>query len=173
MQIKKIGFTLENCDYITIDGKHVGDISLSDIQTSIRRIASNAIEKMETCNDFSIEIHKDANVTHKQFGCDTGEIGVFERLMFSPDITRITVTLVNKLEPMISREEKFDYYVTWTGDSDWISTAQKTYLSKCGNLYIVIHPQKDISDYFLVDEIDDEEEVDTRFTLWGTANTVL
>lgn len=48
-------------------------------------------------------------------------------------------------EGQVTCREYYDYYVDWTGDSEYTNEAQKTYLSKEGNLYIVIADGTDIA----------------------------
>ena len=171
MKVKEISFILENCDVVTIDGKYIGDINLSDFRTSIRRIACNSIDKMESCYDFSVELHKDANKQHYPFGYSEYEKTTFDRLK-QGDITSVELVLIDGYaeDGEIPREETYNYYVKWVGDSDYINDAQKVYLSKCGNLYIIINEQNDIKDYFDLDDINDEEEMDFKFKMYDVGD---
>ena len=65
MKIENISFTFENCEYITVDGKNVGQFLAEDIKTYFQRIACNAINKIETIHTLVIELHKDANKPYK------------------------------------------------------------------------------------------------------------
>jgi len=164
MKLKNITFVFENCDYITIDGKYVGDFIVDDIKTSISRIACNAIERMDIAYTFAIEIHKDANKERYQFGqeqCEDFKQMTFDRFCVYDDITSIQFELENEYD--LERNnciQKYDYYIDWTGDSDNENEAQDTYVSNYGNLYIVINANKNIEDFFDMEEINDEEHME-------------
>ena len=165
MKLKNITFIFENCDSITIDGKYIGEFLVDDIYTSIERIACNAINRIDTANTFAIEIHKDANKERYQFDQtdyeDFKEM-TFDRLNVCHNITSIQIDLIEDYveEGQVPREEHYDYYVNWTGESDYINNAQTNYLSDCGNFYIVIADGKKIEDFFDMEEINDEEYMD-------------
>ena len=165
MKLKQITFTLENCEYITIDGKYIGGFIVNDISTSIRRVAMNAIMRMDTAYTFAIEIHKDANKEKPSFGYklegEKPEL-IFERLVHYDDITSIRFELVEDYvedgqEPIV---ESYDFYVHWIGNDDYENEAQKSYISSLGNLYIVIADGKNIDDFFNKEEINDAEHMD-------------
>lgn len=169
MKLKEITFVLENCDCITIDGKYVGDFLVEDIRTNIRRIACNAIDKMDIAHTFAIEIHKDANKERCPFGLGEDKELTFDRLVSCDDITSIDFKLIENYveegrEPII---EHYHYYVHWTGESDYVNEAQKSYISNVGNLYIVIVDGKNIKDFFDKEAIDDEEEMDFHCSMYN------
>lgn len=62
------------------------------------------------------------------------------------------------------------YYVDWTGDSEYTNNAQKTYLSKEGNLYIVIAEGADIEDFYDLEEIENEDYMDFHFDMCDVGN---
>ena len=167
MKLKEITFVLENCDCITIDGKYIGDFLVEDIRTSIRRIACNAIDKMDIAHTFAIEIHKDANKERCPFGFVEDKELTFDRLISYDDITSIDFELIEDYveegEPII---EHYNYFVHWTGESDYVNDAQKSYISKSGNLYIVISDDKNIEDLFDKESIDDDEHMDVVFSMY-------
>lgn len=170
MKLKYIIFTLENCDTIKIDGKYIGYFLADDIRTSISRVACNAINRMDVTYTFAIEIHRDANKERHEFGqeqLDSFKQMTFERLNSCTDITGIEFELydnhVETGEPQ--RVEHYDYLVHWTGESDYKNSSQKNYLSKEGNLYIVIAENKDIEDFFDKEEIDDCVAMDFHFDM--------
>ena len=159
MKLKEITFTLENCDYITINGKYIGDFLVDEINTSIQRIAVNAIEQMDVANVVAIEIHKDANKERYHFlqtGWEDGKHMTFDRLIEYDDITRIEFKLDDK---------SYGYYVNWVGDSDYENEAQSIYISKDGHLYLIIAKDKVVSDFFNMNEIDDSEYMDFHFDM--------
>lgn len=169
MRLKEITFTFENCDYLKIDGKYVGDFVVDDIKTSIRRVACNAIMKMDSANTFAIEIHKDANKERYAFDqtdCDRFKEMVFDRFTQYNDITHIDFELEETYvdEGQIPKVESYSYYLNWTGDSDYSNESQKSLISKCGNLYIYVG-KNNLEDYFPSEIIDDEDTMDFSFNM--------
>lgn len=172
MKLKYITLGLENCDQITIDGKHIGDFIVQDITTKIQRIACNAIERVDIANTFAIEIHKDANKERYQFNqtnCAEWKQATFDRLNKYHDITSIEFELYDDCTTETEEEnvytEHYFYWVNWTGDSDEINDAQSNYVSKDGHLYIVISADKTIEDFFDKEDIDDSDYIDFHFDM--------
>lgn len=170
LKLTYIEFVFENCDSIKIEGKYIGDFLVDNLTTSIKRIACNSIEKMDVANTVAIEIHKDANKERYQFGQSNIEYFkemTFDRLKSYEDITSIQFELEEDYveEGQSPRREYHDYYVSWTGDNEYVNEDQKTYLSKSGNLYIVIADKKNIEDFFYLEDIEDEEYVDFHFDM--------
>ncbi|MGN5457063.1 MAG: hypothetical protein ACI4XN_13790 [Candidatus Kurthia intestinigallinarum] len=169
MKLKEITFVFENCECITIDGKYIGDFLVEDIRTSIQRIASNAINKMDVAHIFAIEIHKDADKARHPFDFETDDGSVFNRFTSWDDITSIEFELVDKY-PEEGQEliiEHYNYFVHWVGEDNQENDAQKSYISKVGNLYIVIADGKDIEDFFDKEAIDDGEHMDFVCYMYG------
>lgn len=175
MKLTYIEFIFENCDSIRIEGKYIGDFLVDNLTTSIKRIACNSIEKMDVANTVAIEIHKDANKERYPFGRSNIEYFkemTFDRLKKYGDITSIQFELEEDYvkEGEESRREYYDYYTTWFGDSEYENEAQKTYLSKSGNLYIVIADKKNIEDFFCLDDIEDEKYMDFNFNMYDVGD---
>lgn len=170
MKLKYIEFVFENCDSIKIEGKYIGDFLVDNLKTSIKRIACNSIEKIDVANTVAIEIHKDANKERYQF--DQEHIENFKQMTFDRfkeygDITSIQFELEENYveEGQVTCREYYDYYVDWTGDSEYTNEAQKTYLSKEGNLYIVIADGTDIEEFFDLEAIEDKDYMDFHFNM--------
>ena len=170
MKLKYIEFVFENCDSIKIEGKYIGDFLVDNLETSIKRIACNSIDKIDVANTIAIEIHKDANKERYQF--DQDHIENFKQMTFDRfkeygDITSIQFELEEDYveEGQVPCREYYDYYVDWTGDSEYTNEAQKTYLSKEGNLYIVIADGADIEEFFDLEEIEDGDYMDFHFSM--------
>ena len=91
----------------------------------------------------------------------------FDRLSAYNDITSIRIELIEDYveEGQVQRQEHYDYYVKWTGESDDINESQINYMSDCGNFYIVISENKKIDDFFDLEEINDEEYMDFHFSM--------
>ena len=164
MKLKYVTFILENCDAITIDGKYIGEFLIEDIQTSISRVASNCIMKMDIANTVAIEIHKDANKERYPFEqiIEDWKETVFDRIDEHSDITCVEFELVND-----SKVEHYEYYVDWIGDSDYVNEAQSVYISDCGNLYLVINKDKKIKDFFDYEMIDDDEYMNFKWKMYS------
>lgn len=165
MKLKEITFTLENCECITIDGKHIGNFQVEDIRTCIQRTACNSIDKMDIAHTFAIEIYKDANKLQSEFD----KKPIFDRFTSWNDIVSIQFELfqdcVEEGEEPIT--EYYDYYIHWTGDSDQENDSQKIYISDVGNLYIVIADGKNIEDFFNKETIDNEECMDFVWSMYN------
>lgn len=164
MRLKDITFNLENCEMITIDGKYIGDFEVSDLETSISRIACNAISQIDCANTIAIEIHKNADKEYNPFGQKDYSTTIFKRLM-ADDIASIEFTLESQYSDTVE-STSYIYRVDWTDCNMDSNEAQKHYLSKDGNLYIVIKDGAQIEDYFDKDSIDDPEEMSFHFKMY-------
>ena len=156
MKIKNINFVFENCDEIMIDGKYIGDIMLNNIKTSIQRVAINAVERMDICEEFIVEIFKEANGERYEFGIENEHYKqmIFDRFADGQDITQIELTLVDHH----GKEEMYHYYLKWEDGDEMgcTNTLQKAYLSNPGNLYIVVSDNPNIEDHMDWDTLNDE-----------------
>lgn len=151
--IKEISLILENCEVITIPGKYIGDIYLRDIRTSVERVACNAIVKMNTCHEFGIEIHGDANhepyliFGHKPTERDMQTI--FDRLLAYKDITQVEITFCADEEYGAEKEETLHYHLHWADGCEYTNMLQSAKLSRRGDLYIVVSDSgKSVTDVF-------------------------
>ena len=113
MKVKNVTLVFENCDYITIDGKYIGNLLLDDLHTRFRRIACNSIDKIKTANTIAIEIHKYANKERYQFDQTDYEDFkqmTFDRLSAYNDITSIQFELVEDYveEGQVPRVDSYD-----------------------------------------------------------------
>jgi len=176
MKLKYITFILENCDSITIDGKYIGDFIVADIKTEIKRIACNAVNRIDIVDAFAIEIHKDANKERYQFNqtdIPSWKQNVFDRLNKDLDITSIEFELYDAYpaENESPVTERYNYYVNWTGESDCVNASQHNYTSKDGHLYIVISADKTTDDFFDKEMINNSEYMDFHFDMCDVGNT--
>ena len=172
MKLKYITFGLENCDQITIEGKYVGDFVVQDIKTEIKRTACNAIDRIDSVDTFAVEIHKDVNKERYQFNQTDYEDWkqmTFDRLNQYHDITSIEFELYDDYATETDNEthctEHYFYWVVWSGESDETNDAQSNYVSKDGNLYIVISKDKTVEDFYDKNEIDDSSAMDFHFDM--------
>ena len=161
MKLKYLDLTFENCEHVCIDGKYIGAFLVDDIHTYISRVACNAIEKMETCHTFAVEIHKDADKKYDSFGRES-ESTAFKRITEWNDITHVDFVLeetyVNNGEA--PKTEEYCYGVCWTGDSDVENESQTSYISGPGHMYIVISDKNKFEDLFDKEDIEDAAYVD-------------
>lgn len=162
MKIKELTLIFENCEFITIDGKYVGGFELDGIKTRIARIACNSVDKFDVANSIAVEIHKDADKPYMSFGEEHSS--VFERIHEYSDITSIEFTLTNEYEGEGVDEQTYQYYVNWTGESEYENTAQSTFVSDSGNLYLIIADGKDVFDFFNEETI--QEKNYTKWAFW-------
>lgn len=160
MQLKQITFALENCDSITVEGKHVGAFDVINMREEIRRIACNAIAHI-TIADCILEIHKNANQIHHEFGIDNHTCPVFDRLSVG-DIVSIELEFVSDVNA--EHVEHYQFYTEWEGEGDE-NLYQKSYVSDLGNLYIVISGKDDIPDVFNMNDINDADVMNLHFEL--------
>ena len=168
MKLKQITFYFENCDWIAIDGKYVGDFLVDELHTYFRRTACNAIEKVDEANVFAIEIHKDANKERYQFGqnqYDDFKQMTFDRFSKCRDISSISFELEVPIDEKTAKLENYGYYLNWVGNSDYENEAQTNYVSKDGHLYIVVAENGGIEDFFDWDKIDDSDYMDFHFDM--------
>lgn len=170
-KLKNITFVFENCDYITIDGKYVGDFLVDDIHHQIARLACNHIGRMDIADTFVIEIHKDANI--ERYELDQTHIESFKHMTFDRfkgnDITNIEFELEENYseERLVPYKESYNYYVCWNADDEYENSYQSTYESDEGNFYIVISKDKTIEDFFDLKAINDKEYMDFVYEMYG------
>lgn len=72
---------------------------------------------------------------------------MFDRLAINHDIVSVEFNI-----DASDRIEHYDFFVDWIGESFLTNEAQDNYISKNGNLYIVIADKKKIADFFFNDE---------------------
>lgn len=168
MIIKQIDFVLENCEVISIPGYYIGFIDISDIKTNISRVACNCVMEMKVCNDFAVEIHRDANKPYYPFDIhdERQNYTVFDRFTSWKDITQIEITLTDNEcyeENFDEHLEKHTIYLNWSGNNEYENAGQQCYINKSGDLYITVNENKKPMYEVFGEEIDDLEHVDFHF----------
>ena len=164
-RIKEITFYTENCEAITVPGKYIGEFSASEITRQITRVAMNAIQDVTMCEQFAIEIHKDANQEYLSFGIPELKTTVFDRLTEFDDITTIEFELVDdavyygKKDSDNTNTVKYQYQVNWDSEdmNDTVNRNQHSLISKNGWLYIVISADSTVKNIFDQEEINSPE----------------
>lgn len=147
-KLSKVEFGLENCEVISIDGEYIGNFSVRDMKNHINK-HYNGIMHMTTCDLFSIAINRNANAKLEAF--DDDERMIFERLS-SGDICSVDL--------IYDDESKDSFYVDWVGESDYKNEGQKTYVSKLGDLFIVVSKDENVDTVFKHWNIDEDGAMD-------------
>lgn len=157
LQLKSVEFVFENTDGFVISGDDVGTLYLRDIVTEFRKhdATHNALCKYSIANEFAIELKSTANLSYTPFDVERYRASKFERFTARNDL----VCAIFKCYDDVSNEEhNYEYFFYWEDDSsEENNLAQKTYTSKTGNLYIVVHKDKGIEDFFTKIVIDNGE----------------
>jgi len=151
-QIEKVEIVLENCQIITVEGKHIGDFNCYDIKHSINRTACNSIDEMYTCESFSMSINRESAI--KVFP----DVNAFTRIMKYPDITSIYIYFTNK-------KDAKQIYMKWNGDI-CTNEYQKSYINQFGDLFIVIDEKLEISDVYDENDINKSEYMDFVWSMY-------
>jgi len=150
--VKSIILGLENCENIEIESKYIGLFLIKDIHQIVGRIACNSISKYDEVGTVAVEIYKESNLKeYYPFGSNCDRVNIFERLNKFKDITSISL--------VYDDDSKEDYWVVFNEEDDQENDYQKNYISDLGNLYIVVSKTEGISEYFNLEEINDEEMV--------------
>lgn len=141
LTIRKINITFENCESVTIDGKHIGRFDLNNIKPSVRTLGGAMFGRFDVAECIVLEVHRDANLLCIDMKCSGGrEYKVFERLMEFWDITSIEVFTAEE-EPML-------FSALWDPDNMDENLNQSVRLGENGNLYLVISQDFDVYDVF-------------------------
>lgn len=138
----------ENCDAISIKREHIKYVLIDGIE---RRVIGNSdyIAVSESADTVVMQISKDANVKHSQFDIDDYPTMVFDRIMLN-DITQIHFNEFQEDEDLTSANQYHIFYVDYSDEENYYdpNKYQKTKVDEDGDLYLVIHKDKDIADFF-------------------------
>lgn len=156
--IESIILHCENCESLEIEGRHIGEIEIRGLKQCIRRYG-NGIRNYRICDDFVLEIHKDADKKYKSFGMISDEV-LFNRLMNTRDIVLITI----KYNDGTIDD---DIYIPYHEEENTFSmnTYQYVYYSVPHHLYIVCSKENKISDYFDMNYINDEKAMNIHWKM--------
>lgn len=140
-KLKEIELVLENCEYIKIPTKHLANIIIEDIDTSVRRNAINSIDKLQTANSIYLDIIKPETI--KTLGLfeveDEESLSCSKRLIQYADITSVEVVYNNG--------SKETYFVDWNWGNEYLNSYQDTQLAKNGNLHVLINRKKKLKEF--------------------------
>ena len=155
--IESVILHCENCESLEIEGRHIGEIFIVGMKENIRRHA-NTVKQYRKCEDFVLEIHRDANKKYKTFGMISDDI-LFNRINEIPDIVSITIKYDD-------RTVDDNIYVSYKEKETFlINEYQHTYKSKSNHLYIVCSKDSSICDYFDLSYIDDEKAMNIHWKM--------
>lgn len=156
MIIDKVSFVLENLEVIEISGDNVGTLSAAKFKDIIEKpTIEDHVMNGRICNQFIIEISKDANKKYDSFGRESVNYS-FDRITKANDISIIEIDFDNG--------KHIEFYPVWTGENEYRNNAQESYISKTGNLYITISKKigkkkKNIFNYFDKEIIDEKRMI--------------
>ena len=156
--IESVILYFENCESIEIEGRHIGELEIRGLKDVIKRHGSG-IKNYRTCEDFIIEIHKDADKKYKSFGMISDQT-LFVRLMNTRDITSITVKYDDG-----SIDDNI--YVLYKEQENTFSMNeyQHVYYSIPHHLYIVCSKENKVSDYFDMHYINNTKAIDIHWKM--------
>ena len=156
--IESIILHFENCESIEIEGRHIGEIEVRGLKQVITS-HGNGIRNYRICDDFVLEINKNANKKYHSFGMISDDV-LFNRLMNTKDIVSLTI----KYNDGTIDD---DIYVPYNEDENTfvINKNQDVYYSIPHHLYIVCSKENKISDYFDIGYINDERAIDIHWRM--------
>ena len=161
-QIEKIELLLENCEIITVEGKHIGDLQIENIVYSINRMACNYIAERFLCQSFSMSIHRDSALNTKMeftLGEVDEERNPIQRIHDHKDIVSVHIHFSDGIEKHI--------YVKWDGESEYENKYQDTHINNFGDLFIVVDKDKKVKDIFNLDEIEDADRMSYIWNIYS------
>lgn len=158
--IESIILHCENCESIEIEGRHIGEIFIDGMKEVIRR-RGNKITKYRICEDFVLEIHRDANKRYKTFGMISDDV-LFDRIINARDIVSITIKYDDKTIDD-------DIYILYKEEDTFLSNEyQNVYKSGLNHLYIVCSKDNSIRDYCDINYINDEKAMNIHWKMLQT-----
>ncbi|MBQ6521006.1 MAG: hypothetical protein IJI14_20050 [Anaerolineaceae bacterium] len=156
-ELKYIELVLENCECITFQRNVIGRFILDHIKTIVARMAMNSITEYKVAGTLAVEIFSEGNEDYCPFGFAEDKTTKFGRLSSFNDLSGIEVHYDDGTS---------DYYLLEYDEEPGLENIigapninEKQYISKPGNLYIVVDKTKDIKDYFEQDEIEGDIEI--------------
>lgn len=144
---------------MNIPGKYFSDFYIDNINTYFKRIAANAIEKIDEAGTIVLSIHKDADKEYHSFGLSTHKTTKFDRILAYNDITFVRFFLDGK---------EYSYRIKWDDDMMSENLNQTSRKSRFGHLYLVISDNAltHMKEYFPEEMINDEDYEFDQMDLW-------
>lgn len=134
--VRFIEITFENLDYIVIPAHYFREFELTDIRTTVRRVATNAILKCAVVNsvmfELNLEANKDAGAFEGSVCCISTEEGsLFDRLQ-NRDITQMKLIYADKAEE--------EFSIAWEDEEndEYRNRLRRTLINPAGQLYVQI-----------------------------------
>lgn len=166
--IKGINLCFENVESVYVPANCIGLFYMDKIYGRIRYADMNKISLSEYCNLVTMEIFQEVNDV-KQGYCFLG--AEFDDIRYTPFERIGRYNDIVCIEICFDDGEKRTYYVDYVEkDENMIGAPninQKTYVSKCGAVYIVIGKDVKIEDYFDMKNIENQRWVDFRKKING------
>ena len=144
MKLKYLAFEFDNFDKHTIEGQYIDSLYINDIEKRFVSYAPGTLCKQEFVGSLAVEINSKANTVHHNPNADNREYLPFKWLSYG-HIAYISFELEDD-------DRKYRFPVTWS-DTPSVNEFQKNYISKHGNMYIVIDEHRGIEDYFNMERI--------------------
>lgn len=159
MKLGTVEFVFENCEVMSIPGKYFSDFYIDNINTHFKRIAANAIEKIDEAGTIVLSIHKDADEEYHSFGLSAYKTTKFDRILAYNDITLIRFFLDGK---------EYSYRIKWDDDMMSENLNQTSRKSCFGHLYLVISGNvwTDMKKHFPEEMINDADYEFDLIDLW-------
>ena len=151
--VKSICLVFENCESVTFT-KGLGVFHIGKLETSIDRVAINAIQKVTVAHEIYIQLFKQCEFKACIYDNETTP---FTRINRWQDITSVEITYADN-----TTEQYLVNYVEPENQAGMLGAPnvnQKTCISKAGHLYIVIDANKSLEDVFNIDELDLEDDL--------------
>lgn len=131
-----------NGDTLVIDRELIGDLWIKQITTSFGRIHGGDFQEIHPCQSFKIELLPEADqVGSENINLGGLEPGMFERIKKYSDIEKMDILYKDSSEQI--------YFPYEAQDPDGLDNEhQSTQMGADGHLYVVIDPEKTVTDLF-------------------------
>lgn len=147
-RVTSITLMFKNCESIELPLKYIGHIFIGDIKTNIERITLNNIEQRDVAKEFFIEIFKEGDLAYDGFyNCN-----IFERIVRYRDLYMLE----------IKYDDETTQYITLAYQGTDHNLYQNTWISRLGNLYLVVSARRQVDDYIVEREANNLLEVEVR-----------
>ena len=152
-EVKSIAIQFQNDDKVIIPVNYFGDFCIADVTEFTERITFSRFETTKCTSKVVFELFKEVNEKRRVLPLVvTSELTVTERLVSRNDIIGFTLFYEDESQDKV--------YVRFCPDENGCNPAQKCYVSELVNLYLVIADNKDITDYFDLEVINNEAKVE-------------
>lgn len=161
--INFITIEFENCEWITFPITVFGECHLDNISASINRVTTNAICKSVFAWEVALEIFfPEAENKYIANNFFNKKYTILQRFTLYRDITHIILTYQNDSKETfaVAYEDEIE------GQLGSDNKNQKSYISECGNLYIIIDANKEVDDFFNMELINDKENMELKKDLY-------